>query len=308
MAKSNFINKKFFVTTICLLAVIALGIGLYFLFRPKVDLKAPYNDFYSLTTSSDYTFVTEKNEVICNYIDAKLKDNLDEQTIATFKSLNFVTKVLNDQNTLLLDNLLFANDHDGKMLKLQQTTRKNFETLTKDITECKQYLETYLDTDINYTSLEQVAQKVVNYKTFYVKFMQSLTAFYSNLDEIFENYLYNTIDVNEFTKYNTKTITSWSSALLNNITDNKDLKISDLETSCNNLSHFNETIKNLSIDYYYENFNTFSVRFENFNNVNFNDCIKNLANNTYESYVEKLEGDAKTSAQVLGESYFMVLV
>ena len=45
MAKNSFINKKALLSILIVFAIIGAGIGLYFLFSPKVDMNAPYNNF-----------------------------------------------------------------------------------------------------------------------------------------------------------------------------------------------------------------------------------------------------------------------
>ena len=67
MAKNSFINKKALLSILIVFAIIGAGIGLYFLFSPKVDMNAPYNNFYDYKTDESITEVISYNTNIYQY-------------------------------------------------------------------------------------------------------------------------------------------------------------------------------------------------------------------------------------------------
>ena len=152
MAKTSFINKKALLSIFIVLAIIAGGIGLYFLLRPKVDLNAPYNNFYDYKTDESINEVISYNTNIYQYIvtcedreqDETFKNSIGERG----KIIEQVLKIYNLYSTIdtkMLDNLIFTKNNDGKMLKYQRNMTNSFIDLKKSANDCKNYIDTYLD-------------------------------------------------------------------------------------------------------------------------------------------------------------------
>lgn len=310
MAKRQ-INKKFLVILLVLIVVVAGGVGLFILLKPKADLKAPYNNTYALVNNQDYKYVKQRNYKIELLLEQTLTSIQDENynlTKHTFNVLNNINTLLTSQNEVLLENLLFAKDHNGKMVDVQKNLTKAYENVLQQLDVCKAHLTYLTDAEIANYSLDTLWQKIYNYKALYVNYIDAVTDFYSFAGDIFENYLYNTIDVNPLVKQNIQTIVKWSNSLADCfINYSQENSLESLNQSYVNLFNFAETYKNVKGVSYFSNITAYNELLSNFNNVDFNTCINHLSLNSYPNFVDNLLGPEKASAITLGKNYFGVI-
>ena len=316
MAKNSFINKKALLSIFIILAIIAGGIGLYFLFKPKVDLNAPYNNFYDYST--DKTIDTAKTFNARIYIYLTKCENREEnetfkKSISERKSI--IEQTLNIYNfystidTEMLDNLIFTKDNDKKMLNYQRNMTNSFESLKNSANNCKNYIDTYLD-DID-TNFENKSNKIIvdlidNYNNlYYFNFLNNLTDFYVNASIIYQNYLTQTFDTNKYSGYAINSACLWQQKLALKLSS-KDCNVTDIKTSQNNLTNFLSPALETSKTYFNSQ-ETFDSILDNFTKVDYDKCIESLANNTFTSWANSQESEElKSGAHTLLNKFFGV--
>ena len=308
MLKSGMFNKKFIITTISILVIIAIVVGCIFIFRPKVDLDAPYNDTYSLVYNEDYNYVITQNTNIYETI-SKLTDVSSENyqsTRQTFSDLNTLMQIINKNNLFILENLLFTEDKDGHMLSLQQNLSKARDDMSNKIEDCKNYINQYLtESAINqYPDDDATFRYVQNYYTYYINFAKSLTSYYKLLADIVANYLIDTFAINPLTKYNIKSLNYWADSICQYYST-LEVAQNTLSTSIKNLAQFENSII-LDGKTYIQNTSYYDELLSNFTVLDFNNVIDNLAKNTFDDYISSLEGEVSTSAEILKNNYFLV--
>ncbi len=311
MAKNTFINKKFLIIVLFLIIAVAGGVGLYFLLKPKPDLKAPYNNTYQLTTNDDYNYVLSYNQKILDYFVDYL--DLDNEEIANSQDkyliLNDMLSVYDSINNQLLNNLLFTKDYDGKMVDPQRSMSDSYQKVLSNVEICKDYLNTYLTLDKveNYPTNEHIWQMINNYNSLYFDFLNELSNFYYYAGEIFENYLINTIEVNDLTKQNITTTVLWAKEIIFKTTSSE-ANVLNLSISSENLRLFVSRNNGLKRDEYFVNKTYYDNLLKCFKNISLEDCIKNLTDDTYQQFVEGQTSQEKMEfATTLGKMYFLVL-
>ena len=109
MSKSGLFNKKFIIIAISILVIIAIVVGCVFIFRPKVDLSAPYNDTYSLVYDEDYNYVIERDEAVYDTLSSLTNVSSEDyqSTVQAFRDINTLIQTITDNNTFILENLTF---------------------------------------------------------------------------------------------------------------------------------------------------------------------------------------------------------
>lgn len=317
MAKSSFINKKALLILFIIAVLVAGGIGIYFLVKPKVDLDAPFNNFYELMTNNDYKQVQSYNEKIYNYLltcEDRTTNQTEKDEIGKFKvtysQIQNAFLVYNNIKDILLDNLIFTKDNDGNMLKIQQNMTNSYKEVLSNVKNCKIYLDNYLidsKVDINNKSNKIVMDLITNYNNIhYFKYLNSLSNFYNIASQIYQNYLTMTYKVNRLSGYVVNTTCVWQQKLMQKITD-VNSNAEQINVSQTKLTNFQNTQMEKSKNYY-NNQTNYDNLLDIFYNIKFDKCIDNLANNTYSNFVESQQTEnLKNKAKVLGEDFFLVI-
>ena len=317
MAKSSFINKKALLILFIIAVLVAGGIGIYFLVKPKVDLDAPFNNFYELMTNDDYKQVQSYNEKIYNYLltcEDRTTNQTEKDEIGKFKvtysQIQNAFLVYNNIKDILLDNLIFTKDNDGNMLKIQQNMTNSYKEVLSNVKNCKIYLDNYLidsKVDINNKSNKIVMDLITNYNNIhYFKYLNSLSNFYNIASQIYQNYLTMTYKVNRLSGYVVNTTCVWQQKLMQKITD-VNSNAEQINVSQTKLTNFQNTQMEKSKNYY-NNQTNYDNLLDIFYNIKFDKCIDNLANNTYSNFVESQQTEnLKNKAKVLGEDFFLVI-
>ena len=308
MSKSGLFNKKFIIIAISILVIIAIVVGCVFIFRPKVDLSAPYNDTYSLVYDEDYNYVIERDEAVYDTLSSLTNVSSEDyqSTVQSFRDINILIQTITDNNTFILENLLFTEDKDGNMLALQQDLSETRDDITDKIEDCKNYIDQYLtDSAINqYPDDDATFRYVQNYYTYYISFATSLTSYYRLLADVVENYLVDTFAINPLTKYNIKSLNYWADSVCQYYST-LEVEQSTLSSSIENLVRFENSII-LDDKTYIQNTSDYDELLSNFSVLDFNSVIDNLAKNTFDDYIASLEGELSTSAETLKNNYFLV--
>ena len=294
------INKKGFIVLLVLILVVALGVGLFFILQPKADLEAPYQNTYELVHNKDLSFINQRNVKIQSLLENELSGLQNEtkaQTTDEFVVFNFTNEILSTQNDVLLKNLKFTESKDDGMAKLQKDIKKNFERLNERIKECKKYLSDNLT--------NQLYQKIYNYRFLYEKLVDELTQYYDYMSQIFNSYLSDTVAVNCYTKIAVRTTMAWTREItMHFVNYNEEVAQYNFLASMNSLRTFNQKHLNEDPLYYLNNKEQCDKIVNNFNQLNFNDCISALAKKQYDEYIETLADDAKNCATEL-KTYFL---
>ncbi len=308
MSKSGFFNKKFIIIALSILVVIAIVVGCILLFRPKVDLKAPYNDTYSLVYDEDFNYVIEQNKNIYEIMDTLTNvESENYETIKqTFSDINSLSDSILSQKEFLLENLLFTVDKDGKMLDLQKSVSQKRDELTQNIEDCKTYIDQYLTDEATgkYPDDDATFGYIENYYGYYTTFSLNLTNYFKLISDVFENYLTDTFAVNSLSKANIKSLTYWVDKLCDNYT-NPGIDKQALTLATQKAMKFERAIK-LDDKTYFENTKYYDGLLSNFNNLDFNAIIDNLAKNTFDEYVASLQGEQNASALALKNNFYLV--
>ncbi len=308
MAKSGFFNKKFIIISISVIALIALIVGLVLIFRPRVDLNAPYNDTYSLVYDEDYNYILQENSRISQIVSGL--DGVESENYSSvkqaFQNFEVLVDVLNSQNTFLLDNLLFTEDKDENMLEIQQNLSQSRDNLTQKIDDCKQYIDQYLSNSAiqNYPDNDALFIRVNNYYSIYTNFLSNLGEYYSYVSNIVENYLIDNFAINPLTKYNLKSLYLWANRICQNYLSS-DIDHQVASVSIEDLKNFSDSIACDSTTYVL-NIDSYDQLLSNFNVLNFDEIINSLANATFDEYVSSLEGGASQSALILKNQYYLI--
>lgn len=308
MSKSGLFNKKFIIIAISILVIIAIVVGCVFIFRPKVDLSAPYNDTYSLVYDEDYNYVIERNNSIYDTLSGLTNVSSEDyqSKVQAFGDINTLLQTITGNDTFILENLLFTEDKDGNMLALQQDLSETRDDITDKIEDCKNYIDQYLtDSAINqYPDDDATFRYVQNYYTYYISFATSLTSYYKLLADVVENYLVDTFAINALTKYNIKSLNYWADSICQYYST-LEVEQSTLSSSIENLVRFENSII-LDDKTYIQNTSDYDELLSNFSVLDFNSVIDNLAKNTFDDYIVSLEGELSTSAETLKNNYFLV--
>lgn len=308
MSKSGLFNKKFIIIAISILVIIAIVVGCVFIFKPKVDLSAPYNDTYSLVYDEDYNYVIERDEAVYDTLSSLTNVSSEDyqSTVQAFRDINILIQTITDNNTFILENLLFTEDKDGNMLALQQDLSEIRDDITDKIEDCKNYIDQYLtDSAINqYPDDDATFRYVQNYYTYYISFATSLTSYYKLLADVVENYLVDTFAINPLTKYNIKSLNYWADSICQYYST-LEVEQSTLSSSIENLVRFENSII-LDDKTYIQNTSDYDELLSNFSVLDFNSVIDNLAKNAFDDYIVSLEGELSTSAETLKNNYFLV--
>lgn len=308
MSKSGLFNKKFIIIAISILVIIAFVVGCVFIFRPKVDLSAPYNDTYSLVYDEDYNYVIERNNSIYDTLSGLTNVSSEDyqSKVQAFGDINTLLQTITGNDTFILENLLFTEDKDGNMLALQQDLSETRDDITDKIEDCKNYIDQYLtDSAINqYPDDDATFRYVQNYYTYYISFATSLTSYYRLLADVVENYLVDTFAINPLTKYNIKSLNYWADSICQYYST-LEVEQSTLSSSIENLVRFENSII-LDDKTYIQNTSDYDELLSNFSVLDFNSVIDNLAKNTFDDYIASLEGELSTSAETLKNNYFLV--
>lgn len=308
MSKSGLFNKKFIIIAISILVIIAIVVGCVFIFRPKVDLSAPYNDTYSLVYDEDYNYVIERNNSIYDTLSGLTNVSSEDyqSKVQAFGDINTLLQTITGNDTFILENLLFTEDKDGNMLALQQDLSETRDDITDKIEDCKNYIDQYLtDSAISqYPDDDATFRYVQNYYTYYISFATSLTSYYRLLADVVENYLVDTFAINPLTKYNIKSLNYWADSICQYYST-LEVEQSTLSSSIENLVRFENSII-LDDKTYIQNTSDYDELLSNFSVLDFNSVIDNLAKNTFDDYIASLEGELSTSAETLKNNYFLV--
>ena len=307
MAKSSFINKKFFVIALLLVLLVAGGIGLYYILKPKADTRLAFEQVYEVTQSEDYAYVKQRNNKVCAVL-ASLSTSEEsyELTKFQFNSFSSINASLDLHNSFILDHIMFVNDDDTKLVNLQKEMTKSFETLKQSIHSCKTYVDTYLTNQMieSYTTA-QLYLRLYNYKPIYIQYITSLTEFYECIGKLFEGYMYETIAVNPLTKANVFVACSWAKKTANLIAFYKDEYADyNFTWAIATLSSFSTRAKNTSVSEYVNNKEHYDTFASTLKKVDLNACFEALAKGDYENYANSLEGEDGANCLAL-KSYFL---
>ena len=316
MSKSTFINKKVLLVMVIIIALVGIGVGAYFIFKPKPDLKAPFENTYSLYNNETYADVLEFNQNLIDILNTTDFSTLSDEEKDSIQVSKYKYQIFSDlQNAYnsieetLTKNLLFIEDKDNLLYKIQQSATKNYENIIESADECKNYINSYLKPQIieTYQSSEILWQKIDNYNNFYNQLFTSISLFYSDIGDIFYTYSVDTINANRYTKYNILTTVKWAEQTANLIINySGENNPEDLLNASQSLKNFvNKNIVNPTNEYF-QDADYYNYVLDCFNYVDFNDCITALACNNFISYANGLSDDLIKYAAVLQINYFMV--
>lgn len=313
MTKSSFINKKALLTIFIVIFVIAGGVGLYFLLRPKVDLTAPYNDFYSYSINKDVKTVTAQKNQIDGYLSSCISRESEQEQKNKFQdiknryeNISSIENVYENIEPELLNNLPFTKDNDGKMLKIQQNMSKCYKNLTKYASDCISFYDTYLTSQtIQDKNNYHIIQIIESYNTTYYKYLNELSNFYNYACQIFARYLTPSYQANRLSSYLYTTIGGWQDGIVTNICG-ENYNYTQNAKSLQNLSIF---ITNyIDTTSYYKLQTSYDELLDNFDGIDVNLCTEKLATNSYVSFISEQQTDElKEKLNTLGKQFFLVL-
>ena len=316
MSKSSFINKKFVVIVFLLIFAVGIGVGVYFLLKPKADLKAPYNDTYAILNNQDVDVVLNYNNklngiLIQTFINPGDKAAKLELLLTKYSYFEEIESDYLKLNAFLLDNLMFTKDHDGKMQELQKQMHDSYEDILEKTANCMSYINLYLtDAKIqSYQSNDLLWQRIYNYTVLHEEFMEEFAEFYKHAGQICKNYLAKSTTANPLSVNYINIATAWADGIVENIIDlgeqESHISISSSKTILNNFINRN---RNLTPEDYFENLEVYNNLFDKLNTLNFEDVISSLANSTYSDYVNSIDDEQqKSNAEYLGKNYFLVI-
>ncbi len=316
MSKSTFINKKVLLTMIIIIALVGIGVGAYFIFKPKPDLKAPFQNTYSLNNNETYSNVLNFNKNLIDILNTTDFSSLNDEEQESIQKSKYVYGIfsnvkssLNSINDTLLNNLYFIEDKDNTLYKVQQSATKNYEKIIDITTKCQDYINSYLKPEIleSYNSNRILWQKIDNYNNFYNDLFLTIVSFYSDIGNIFYNYTISTISANKYTKYNILTTVQWAEKTINLLlNNNSEILNSELLESSNKLNNFvNKNIVN-PINEYYEDAEYYNYILDCFKFISFNDCITALSKNAFAEYLKTLDESLIQYASILKINYFFI--
>lgn len=309
MSKSGFFNKKFIIIAISIILVIAIVVGCVFLFSPKVDLDAPYNDTYSVTQSDDYSYMFNKNQyvyTVLGELNGVENENFDS-VVQAFFDINTTLQLLSYQNEFLLKNLLFTQDKDSKMLKLQQDISNKRKDIEEIMQNSKVYIEQYLTSEAiaTYPDDNATFTRIQNYfNEFYKDFAKNLTSYYKMIADVFDRYLVDTFEVNNLTKRDVLSLCYWADKLCEYYFGGE-VDQNALSSSVQKLGNFSNSLSITNSQKYTDDMSKYDAILANFNKLNFDEVIDNLAKNTYDEYIASL-GEEQSACATALKSYFMV--
>lgn len=313
MAKSSFINKKVVIFFVVIIVLAGIGFAIYHFTKPKVDLEAPYNNYYDLTTNSDFDLVNSYNAKVTSYLNSCLLTETNQETkteiqfyLNTYKTLNNISTRLKLLNDIVINNIAFTYDYDGKMLEVQQNMTKSYNAVLEKIADCKTYIQKYLaDEKVENINNSQLFSYSKNYVSYYFAYFNEYTTFYAYVGEVFKTYTKDSFDVNQTARYAVKSITNWTNSLAQKVTNWQDeYTFDDINKSLNNLVDFEYYYITLSM-YKYDTSFDFSI----FDSFDFNTVILHLTNNTQTNFVASQQTDElKTKLTSLFVNFFKVTV
>lgn len=312
MSKSSFINKKALLIIFIVVLVIAGGVGLYFLLRPKVDLTAPYNDFYSYSINEDAKTVTAQKNQIDSYLSSCISRESEQEQKNKFQdiknryeNISMVASVYEKINPYFLNNLPFTKDNDGKMLNIQQYMSKSYKNLTKYASDCISFYNTYLtQNSVQDKNNYHMIQIISSYNNTYYKYIGELSNFYNYACQIFARYLTPSYQANRLSSYLYTTIGGWQDYIVTNICGENyeyDQKAKSLQNLSNFITNYIDTTSYYKLQTYYDEL------LDNFDGIDVNLCTEKLATNSYSSFVSEQTDEVKEKLTTLGKKFFLVL-
>ncbi len=316
MSKSSFINKKALTVIILIIAFIGIGVGSYFIFKPKADLKAPFKNAYNLYNNQTYSEVLNFNQKIVSLLKSKDFSELSEEDKQNVQITRFKYQIYSNLNwsylsikDLLLNNIYFIEDKNDSLYKLEKAVSSNYENIIKLLKDCKTYIDTYLQPDIieTYISNTLIWQKIDNYNAIYDELFRNISSFYFNLGKIFFNNCLNTISSNLFTKYNILTTVTWAQTTTNLIINNNEKSnFVEIYNATENLKNF--VYKNIvnPINEYFTDFQSFNNIINCFNYIDYDNCIIALAKNIFLEFSQSLDKNLQKYIILLKTNYFFV--
>lgn len=314
MAKASFINKKAFIIMFVIILAIGGGVGLYFLFRPKADLSAPYKNYYSLYTNKNYSTMERDIDDLQQYITSlqTLSSTTSDENEKfkeyqnKFSLFEYIETVHNDLDEVFLENLPFTKNNDGKMLKTQQNMTKSYEEVLKKLDTAKNYYDTYLTNEqLKQKNNAQVINLLKNFDTFYIDYFCELCNFYDCAGQIFSNYLEKNFTVNRFSCLVITSTCTWQKQIAFSV-NTENYNISQLFASYTQLQNFID--KNFGkFDDYYTSQTEFDNVLDCFDIVSFNDSLQAVIEGKYTDFENGLESDEqKVQAKTLKEKFFFL--
>ncbi len=315
MSKTNFINKKFLTIFLVLIVLVGVGIGLYFIFKPKPNLKEPYNNTYSLYQNSTCADVIEFNQDLLDILTNKDFSTLNEETeqqieISKYKYQIFSNIFSSYENIkeTLLKNLIFLEEKD-EFYSSQQKLTESYNMILDKSNTCKNYINDYLNPNVidTYQTNQLLWQKINNYNNFYDDFAKELVTYYSIVGDIFNKFTIDSINANRYVRYNILTTVKWAENTAKFIIDYDVLiSLDDLLDASNKLNNFVDVNIVNPANEYFEDLEFYNYVLDCFNHINFNVCIEALACNNYINFANSLDEDLTNYASILQKNYFMV--
>ena len=316
MSKNSLINKKALVVMFVIILLIGAGVGAYFLFKPKPDLNAPYQNTYSLLTNTTYQKINNSNSKVVEYLNecltsAQTSEEISQITLTLNKytSLDEIYEVYDEISEIFLNNLPFVKDYDSKMVEVQQSMTKSFESVLEKLDACNDHYEQYLTINtVSNINNVQLFNYITNYNAIYFDYFTELASFFEYASNIFQSYTVKSFEVNPYSEMFIKTICSWAKMLSSNIISlDSDGDFAQLKLSLENLEDFVDTNCE-DFEKYYLNKTALDTLLNNFNGLDFNTLITNLANNTYSAFIDEQTDESIISKlTVLGRDFFLVV-
>ena len=312
MSKSSFINKKALLIIFIVILIVAGGVGLYFLLRPKVDLTAPYNDFYSYSTNKDIQSVNSQKNQIDSYLSSCISRESEQEQKNKFQdiknrytNISSMQSIYDSLSPALLKNLPFTKDNDDKMLKTQQNMSKSYKNLSNLANDCISFYNTYLtEQSVLGKNNYHMIQTIKSYNDIYYNYTDELSNFYNYACQIFASYLTPSYQANRLSHYSYVTIGGWQDNIVTNICGESydyNQNVKSLQNLSNFIANYIDTTK------YYETQTSFDELLDNFDGVDVNVCAERLATNSYSGYVSEQTDELKEKLTTLGKKFFLCL-
>ena len=203
MAKSSFFNKKFIIVVLVLIALVGVGIGAYFIFKPKPDLKLPFNSAYECFYDENVVKTQNFNTNLINYSNAYGSAEIDGYT-ESINLYNFASQLqtaFDGYETFFVENIIFCSDNND-FINFQNQMQELKTQVINDAKVCAEYIDTYLSNqDMNgYPNNVARIQKLKNYNNFYKTFIKDLMQYYSVIANFMSVNCNSTITLNRLVK------------------------------------------------------------------------------------------------------------
>lgn len=204
MAKTNFINKRFLIIVIVIIALAVSGFFIYKATRPKVDLTAPYDYAYSAFVTDTNNTQTSMNKVndLLVYLEKFSLQDAQVARIATNLKYNFINKqmilqTLNKNNIFILQNVKFI-ENGGNLINEEIKLKEILDNLLTSAQQCVSYSTTYFKPlEIsNQTASISMLNHIKIYRNYYNTLIDNYLAFYTQLSNIMANNAVSTIMCN----------------------------------------------------------------------------------------------------------------